>query len=202
MADDRTARRLAELLDKASAGDDSALNALCQELEPPVHKYFWFKFQNPDIVDELSQETFVRFLKNLPNVRDRMSLRSFIVKIAVHVTQDYFRKKYRHPEEELDTDDGVTSSGEDPAEAILRRVDLERALEELPEQSRRIMLMLADGYKYEEISARTQISVSGVKMQVKRNLAKLRSVLDVTISVLATTVVLKWLFELIQYKSG
>ena len=198
MGDDRTARRLAELLDQASAGDETALNELCRELEPPVQKYFWFKFQNPDIVDELSQETFVRFLKNLPNIRDRMSLRSFIVKIAIHVTQDYFRKKYRHPEEELDADAGGVTSGEDPAEAILRRVDLERALEELPEQSRRIMLMLADGYKYEEISARTQISVSGVKMQVKRNLAKLRSVLDVTISVLATTVVLKWLFELIH----
>ena len=201
MAEDRTARRLAELLDKASAGDETALNELCQALEPPVQKYFWFKFQNPDIVDELSQETFVRFLKNLPNIRERMSLRSFVVKIAIHVTQDYFRKKYRHPEEELGADEGL-GSAEDPAEAILRRVDLEKALDELPERSRRILLMLADGYKYEEISAQTHISVSGVKMQVKRNLAKLRSVLDVTISVLMTTVAVKWLFELIQYKPG
>ena len=196
MADDPTARRLAELLGKATAGDEVALNALCRELEPAVQKYFWHKFQNHDVVEELRQETFVRFLKNLPNVRDRMSLRSFIVKIAIHVTQDYFRKKYRHPEEELEPE-GVTS-GEDPAEAITQRVDLEKALAELPEQSRRILLMRADGYKYEEISAETKISVSGVKMQVKRNLAKLRSVLDVTISVAAATVVLKWLFELIQ----
>lgn len=196
MAEDRTARRLAELLGRASAGDEAALNALCRELEPPVQKYFWSKFQNPDVVDELCQETFVRFLKNLPNVRDRMSLRSFIVKIAVHVTQDHFRKKYRHPEEALEAE-SVASDG-DPAERILRRVDLEKALAELPEQSRRILLMRADGYKYEEISAKTQMSVSGVKMQVKRNLAKLRSALDVTISVLTATVVLKWLFELIH----
>jgi RNA polymerase sigma-70 factor (ECF subfamily) len=196
MAEDRTARRLAELLGRASAGDDAALNALCRELEPPVQKYFWSKFQNADVVDELCQETFVRFLKNLPNVRDRMSLRSFIVKIAVHVTQDHFRKKYRHPEEALEAET-VASDG-DPAELILRRVDLEKALAELPAQSRRILLMRADGYKYEEISAETQMSVSGVKMQVKRNLAKLRSTLDVTISVLAATVVLKWLFELIH----
>lgn len=193
MAEDPTARRLAELFKKASAGDDTALNSLCRELEPPIQKYFWHRFNNPDIVDELCQETFVRFLKNLPNIRDRMSLRSFIIKVAIHVTQDYFRKKYRHPEEELEAE-GVTS-GEDPAEAIQHRMDLRKALDQLPERSRRILLMRADGYKYEEISAETDLSVSGVKMQVKRNLAKLRSVLDVTISLLATTLVVKWLFE-------
>ena len=196
MADDSIARRLAELLRRASAGDEDALNALCREIEPTVRRYFWSKFQNPDVVDELCQETFVRFLKNLPNVRERMSLRGFIVKIAIHVTQDYFRKKYRRPEEELKVD--VLSSAENPAETILRRVDLQRALEALPEKSRRILLMRADGYKYEEISAETQMSVSSVKMQVKRNLSKLRSALDVTKPTLAATVVLKWLIELVQ----
>jgi RNA polymerase sigma-70 factor (ECF subfamily) len=194
MAKDPTARRLAELLGRVSAGDESALNALCKELEPPVQKYFWSKFHNPDVVDELCQETFVRFLRNLPNVRERMSLRGFIVKIAIHVTQDYFRKKYRRPEEELAVE--RLHSSEDPAESILRRVDLEKALRKLPDQSRRILLMRADGYKYEEISAKTHMSVSSVKMQVKRNLAKLRSALDVTISACLTTVVVKWLLEI------
>ena len=103
-----------------------------------------------------------------------MSLRSFIIKVAIHVTQDYFRKKYRHPEEELEAE-SVMSGDEDPAEAILRRMDLRKALDQLPEQSRRILLTRADGHKYEEISAQTDMSVSGVKMQVKRNLVKLRS---------------------------
>ncbi len=201
MAEDRTARRLAELLERATAGDEAALNALCQELEPTLRKYFWHRFQNPDIVEELCQETFLRFLKNLPNIRDRMSLRSFVIKVAIHVTQDYFRKKYRHPEEELEAE-AVVSSDENPAEALLRNMDLRKALDQLPEQSRAILLMRADGYKFEEISAKTHLSVSGVKMQVKRNLAKLRSVLDVTISVLATTLVLKWLFELVRSTPG
>ena len=85
------------------------------------------------------------------------------------------------------------TSVEDPAEVILRRLDLQKALEQLPEQSRRILLMRADGYKYEEISAETDMSVSGVKMQVKRNLAKLRSALDVTLLTFSATLLLKWL---------
>lgn len=200
MVQDKTARLLANLLDEACAGDEAALSSLCRELEPPVRKYFWRKFENTDIVDELCQETFVRFLKNLPNVRERMSLRGFVAKIAIHVTQDYLRRKYRRPEEELAVD-GIPPE-EDPTETILRRMDLRKALDQLPEQSRRIFLMLADGYKYEEISKRTDLSVSGVKMQVKRNLAKLRSALDVTISLLATTIGLKWLFEILGSGPG
>ena len=191
MAEDATARLLAELLTKASAGDDVALNTLCGELGPPIRKYFWRRFQNPDVVEELCQETFIRFLKNFSNIRERMSLRGFIIKIAIHVSQDYLRKKYRHPEESLEVDE--VTSVEDPAEVILRRLDLQKALEKLPEQSRCILLMRADGYKYEEISAETDMSVSGVKMQVKRNLAKLRSALDVTLSTFSATLLLKWL---------
>jgi RNA polymerase sigma-70 factor (ECF subfamily) len=200
MAEDRTARFLAKLLTRAREGDDVALNQLCRELEPPIQKYFWRRFNNPDVVSELCQETFVRFLKNLPHLREQLSLRGFVVKIAVHVTQDYLRKKYRHPEEELEPD-GVTD-GVDPSEAILRRIDLQKALEQLPEQSRRILLMRADGYKYDEISAHTDLSVSGVKMQVKRNLDKLRSVLDVTLLAVATTVVLRWSFEIARNGLG
>ena len=191
MAEDATARLLAELLTKASAGDDVALNTLCGELGPPIRKYFWRRFQNPDVVEELCQETFIRFLKNFSNIRERMSLRGFIIKIAIHVSQDYLRKKYRHPEESLEVDE--VTSVEDPAEVILRRLDLQKALEKLPEQSRRILLMRADGYKYEEISAETDMSLSGVKMQVKRNLAKLGSALDVTLSTFSATLLLKWL---------
>ena len=174
MAEDRSAQRLAELLGKATRGDKAALNALCGELEPPLQRYFGRRFNNPDIVSELCQETFIRFLKNLPNVRESMSLRGFAIKIAIHVTQDYFRKKYRHPED-VELEERATE--ENPADSILQRIDLQNALNALPEQSRRILLMRADGYKYEEISERLDLSVSGVKMQVKRNLERLRSAL-------------------------
>ncbi|HXV64893.1 MAG TPA: RNA polymerase sigma factor [Vicinamibacteria bacterium] len=194
MGEDRSAH-LADLLRKARKGDDDALNSLCRELEPPIQRFFWQKFHDPDLVDELCQETFMRFLKNFPNIRDRMSLRGFVIKIAIHVTQDYFRKKYRQREEALEPN--LLRQKGDPAGALQHRMDLRKALAKLPERSRRILLMRADGYNYEEISAKTQLSVSGVKMQVKRNLERLRSTLtDVTLSSLVTTIVTKGLIEL------
>jgi RNA polymerase sigma factor (sigma-70 family) len=122
--------------------------------------------------------------------------------VAVHVIQDYFRQKYRRMEESIDNSPATTSYQEDDlpegikptaaSDRILRRVDLAKALAQLPEKSRQIVLMSADGYKYEEIAEELELSVSGVKMQVKRSLEKLRSILlDVTFLALSTTIIMK-----------
>ncbi len=68
----------------------------------------------------------------------------------------------------------------------MRKVDLERALAELPDKARQIILLRAEGHKYEEISTQVGLTVSGVKMQVKRNLEKLKSAL-LTVTFLAAT---------------
>jgi RNA polymerase sigma factor (sigma-70 family) len=111
-----------------------------------------------------------------------MKLKSFVAKVVLHVTQDYFRQKYRRREEELDkydtgeqrvkTEEGISPKDDD---YILNRLDLEAALDDLPPKSRTILLLKSQGYNYEEISEKTGLSVSGVKMQVKRSLEQLRS---------------------------
>ncbi len=95
-------RKLADLLTKAQQGDQDALNLLCKELERHVRGYFWVKFRDNDLVDDLAQETYLRLLRNLTTIREPLKLRSFVAKVALHVTQDYFRGKYREKEEELE----------------------------------------------------------------------------------------------------
>ena len=69
---------------------------------------------------------------------------------------------------------------------------LERALAELPDKARQIILLRAEGHKYEEISAQVGLTVSGVKMQVKRNLEKLKTaLLGVTFLAVATTIIMR-----------
>jgi RNA polymerase sigma factor (sigma-70 family) len=160
------------------------------------------KFRDNDIVDDLSQETYLRLLKNLTTIREPMKLRSFVAKVALHVTQDYFRGKYREKEEELEPHllttpasesglgHGSRETGHD--NQTVRKVDLERAMAELPDKARQIILMRAEGHKYEEISAQVGLTVSGVKMQAKRNLEKLKTaLLGVTFLTVAATIILR-----------
>jgi RNA polymerase sigma-70 factor (ECF subfamily) len=193
---------LVQLLQNAQQGDRASLQELCKELERYIRGYFRQKFQSDDIIDDLAQETYIRLLGSLAAVHEPMKLRSFVTKVAVHVTQDYFRQKYRRREESIENSLAAASYQENdlpeaialtgPPDRILNKVDLEKALSQLPEKSRQIVLMSAEGYKYEEIAEELELSVSGVKMQIKRSLEKLRlALLDVTFLAVGATIIMR-----------
>jgi RNA polymerase sigma-70 factor (ECF subfamily) len=192
-------KTLAGLLKKAQTGETAALQALCKALEGFIRGCFRQKFRDTALVDDLCQETYIRLLNNLPQIREEMKLTAFVAKVAFHVTQDYFREKYRRKEEALETDYQSEDRQEshlkiDVAdnrvdEHILNKLDLETALQQLPEKSRTILILKSCGYNYEEIAEEVGISVSGVKMQVKRSLEQLRTLLfTVTILLLGATI--------------
>lgn len=201
MAEDKK-KYFAELLNSFQRGDRSALESLCRVLEKDIRGYSRQKFTQPEVVDDLAQETYIRLMRNLPNVREPMKLRSFVVKVAVHVSQDYLRQKYRKKEESLedrlttgaDTDSRAFAMADrnSSPERILDQMDLQKALDELPKKTRQIVLMKADGYKYEEIAENLGLRVSGVKMQVKRSFEKLRvSLAGVTFLLFVTTILMR-----------
>ena len=194
-------KNIVELLKRAQQGDQQSLQKLCVELKEIVRWYFLRKFQDPDIVDDLLQETYLRFLKNIPNIKEPMRLKNFILKVAFHVTQDYFRQKYRRNEDRFTEETASEGEVKSPtnrtmndniaSDYVLSKLDLEKAMGKLPKKTQKIIQMKADGYKYEEIAVMYKISVSGVKMQIKRGLEKLKiSLFNVTFWVFKTIILL------------
>ncbi len=183
-------KKLAELLLKAQSGNRESIQTLCKELEGFIRGYFRLKFKNNEIVNDLCQETYLRFLKSILLVRDRMKLKNFVAKVALHVMQDYFRQKYRIKEESLEM---YSKSNEEQRKikpeimpqltddfdglSLLSNIDLYRALDQLSEKSRDILILRTKGLDYKEISAKTGLSISGVKMQMKRSIEQLRLIL-------------------------
>ncbi len=181
----KTETRLSNLLKSAQKGDKSSLDILCRELENHLHGFFRKKFENQAIVDDLAQEAYLRLLRSLPKIREPEKLRGFVTKIAIHVSQDYLRQKYRKKEEEfesyIDSADeqfkkhDKTTEAFDSTEKILNNIDIHRALDLVSEKSRHILLLKINGYKYEEIAEKVGLSVSGVKMQVQRAILQLKN---------------------------
>ncbi len=66
---------LARLLRKAQAGDKFALQQLCKELEGYVRGFFWKKFRDNVIVDDLCQETFIRSAADKNNLAKKVIFR-------------------------------------------------------------------------------------------------------------------------------
>ena len=60
-----------------------------------VRKFILASVKNRWVADDLVQETFLRVLNNLPQVRDPAKLSSWIYRIASNLCQDYFRSPSR-----------------------------------------------------------------------------------------------------------
>ena len=88
-----------QLLAKAKQLDPAALRALHQRFYEPVARYIQFKVSDPQTVEDLSGEVFVRVLEGLKRGYGwRYSPQGWIMGIARNVVVDYYRKKERMPE--------------------------------------------------------------------------------------------------------
>ncbi len=167
---------LAELLTRARAGDRQAESALMEGLQPTVRAYFFRRVGDHAELDDLIQNTLVRVFRGIQEIKDVERVRAFTLKAALFELQDLYRGRYGSRE--------VTVAAElaEPAVRPMRsglNLDIERALGALTPKARRIIELKALGYRYEEIAGMVETTEAAVKMQVKRALEKLRSILGV-----------------------
>ncbi len=181
-----TTEKLASLYLVYQKGEKNALENLCKALESIMRGYFRSKFSDASLVDDLCQETYLRLLNNLPTLKEPMKLKNFVLKVSYHVLQDYYREKYHQQEkfsnidiadDKQDTAFTENIHAHSPLANISETMDIKKALAEFSEKTRKILLLKADGYKYEEIAVMLDISESSVKMQVKRGMEKLKNLL-------------------------
>ncbi len=122
---------------------------------------------SPHDIDELSQETFLDFYRNIDGIES--SAKGYLARSAANKALNLLRKRGR--EEELIDDSSVVSNALSPAafafegeiEAIVGRPDKDL-----------IVLHLLGGYSFEELGAKSGESASRLKTRYYRALRKLR----------------------------
>jgi RNA polymerase sigma-70 factor (ECF subfamily) len=61
---------------------------------PVVHKFIALKIDNNKDVEEITRETFLNCLRDLPLFQGRSSLKTWMLRIASHEVADYYRRRY------------------------------------------------------------------------------------------------------------
>jgi RNA polymerase sigma-70 factor, ECF subfamily len=109
--------------------------SLCSDWIYPFVRYRLLP--RTDVVDDLMQEVLISAWTNLPNFRRDAGLRAWVLGIARHKVEDYYRKRIR--EAELEGEDTVTSEPaigsqiQDQIEAAADHERVHRTLAQLPE---------------------------------------------------------------------
>jgi len=161
----------------------------------PVYRFFLKRGFKTEECRDLTQDTFVRVLKSMDQLRNESSAGRWILRIAANVWKNELRwwsaEKRDAAEVSLDrqTDDRSPVPGDrlksprpGALESLLSREQselLRQAVDRLPPQMRRCLRLRIDQeMKYREIAAVMQLNVNTVKSQVSQGQQRLKAVLE------------------------
>jgi RNA polymerase sigma-70 factor (ECF subfamily) len=86
----------AELVSAAQLGDSKSIDRLVKEVEPRLRGYIYGKTLDRQSIDDLVQESLLRMIKFLPDLRKAESFWSWLFQVAHNVASDYFcRNQHR-----------------------------------------------------------------------------------------------------------
>ena len=114
--------------------------------------------KNDDDAEDICQETFISVYKNLSKFREESNIYTWIYRIAINKTYDFFKKR----KIEFEINDDVLSLPEDVN--FDTKVILEEKLKLISEKEKEIVV-LKDiyGYKLKEIAEMKDMNLSTVK---------------------------------------
>jgi RNA polymerase sigma-70 factor (ECF subfamily) len=158
------------VVSRARAGDTEALGELFRAFEVPVYNLARRICRTTEDAEDVLQETFFEVCRSIRSYREEGSLWGWIRTIAASKALMRLRRnKYRETDE---LHEEVVGRRKDDTHL---RMDLEAALERLPEVSRAVVwLHDVEGYTHDEIAGMMGKTPSFSKSQLARAHARLR----------------------------
>jgi RNA polymerase sigma-70 factor (ECF subfamily) len=119
----------------------------------------------------------VRAWERLTSYRGQSSLETWLQRVAVNVVLEHLRATKRDAARLIDANDDSFGSraSDSPTDAAM---DLDAALERLPNGARTVFVLYVEGYSHDEIAQMTGIAAGTARAQLWRARRALAKVLD------------------------
>lgn len=151
------------LMHRMQNGDDQAIESFVRKFYPKILRYCHLHIKDSGFAEDLTQETFARFFRNLPQYQHYGKAANFLYVIAGNLCRDYYRRPRELPVEELPEQPIC------PMESLDLRMDVHRALERLPQELREVtILYFFQGVRQTEIARILGIGLPLTKYRIKR----------------------------------
>lgn len=122
---------------------------------------------NEQDVQDAIQETFLRYLKNMPKFQSEEHEKAWLIRVAVNVSKDMRRSQLRHPKVSLELLEDYYESPQD-GEILEELLELPYKLKVV------IYLHYIEGYRIKEVASILNISEDAVKKRLQRGREELR----------------------------
>ena len=163
-----------QLVRAAAGGDESAAATLYDEHAPLVRGMIARRVRDSALVEDLCQEAWLRAFRALPGFRGEAAFSTWMHSIVRNVLISSGRRKnIVHFHSEM-----VEASAPAAPDSTELRMDLQRALAQLPAGMRQVLLLHdVEGWTHQEIADSLGVAEGTSKSQLFKARAKLRQTL-------------------------
>ncbi|KJS65982.1 MAG: hypothetical protein JL50_14315 [Peptococcaceae bacterium BICA1-7] len=168
-------------LRKAREGDLRVIEQICLATWEPLYRFIYFKVQNREEAEDITQETYVKVLAYLHEHKaSGENLPGFMKTVALNVLRDRWRQKKRRGIavniEEINPEE---ASGMDHQKAVTQRLQIENAMAKLNREQRDIIeLRICKGHSVAETAEIVGKTQAAVRTAQYRALQALANILD------------------------
>jgi RNA polymerase sigma-70 factor (ECF subfamily) len=168
-----------DIVQRAQSADPQALAAIYERYAPGIFRYVYYRVGDPELAQDIQSDVFLRMLEGIGHYEDRgWSIASWLYRIAHARTVDSLRRAQRRPTTPLGDWDAAV---EGPEAGLGRAEDneaLRRAIAQLSEGQRRVILLRHSyGLSLEETARQMGRTVGSVKALQHRAHERLASLI-------------------------
>ncbi|MBO6169376.1 MAG: RNA polymerase sigma-70 factor [Bacteroidales bacterium] len=170
----------AEYIQRLSGGSYEVFDYFYLKYAPLVEAFACALLKDKSLSEDICQEVFLRIWQRRRSLRGVMSFKSFLFTIVKHSIYDYYARGHVIPHEQnIQPEDlpellGGDLAREEDLRDVLSLANLTVAA--MPEQRKKVFLMHRRmGMNYQEIAAKTGLSVKTVEYHMSKALSQLKS---------------------------
>ncbi len=167
------------LIQQFKDGRKDAFDLLYYRHLPKVYKRVRYVVPEND-VEDVTQEIFIAALNSIPSFRGDAKFSTWLRTLTNHKVAEFYRKRTRKQEPPISplSDASMHTIG-NTSKTMEERVYLQRALQNLPENYKEIILLrFAEDMQFNEIAEMTNQNLEATKSLFRRAIAALRTHLE------------------------
>jgi RNA polymerase sigma factor (sigma-70 family) len=163
-----------ELIRQAQQGSCEAFTTLYERYLPVVYRWVRYTVQEQDVEDTV-QEVFISLLKSLRSFKGNSQFTTWLRILTKRRVADYYRTRGKAGADLALSDGEVVRLGQSHGNVADDYLMLRKALRELPESYREILILrFGEGLQFHEIAVVLGQSLEATKSLFRRALAALR----------------------------
>jgi RNA polymerase sigma-70 factor (ECF subfamily) len=168
-----------ECIERTLKGDMAAFEALYRMHVDRVYAICFRLTTSQQLAERLTQDVFVMTWEKLSSFRGESAFSTWLHRLAVNTVLQDRRREKRRRERFVQTGSDEEIATSLPTSEVGIRIDLERAIAQLPERARTVFVLHdVEGYRHEEIAEMMDTTIGTSKAQLHRARNLLRKALD------------------------